>query len=84
MWSTCMISIVHNDKGYAEIQGISKLPKGLECPAQINPTQIILEDDWDKNLPNLPKYLQDKIMWSDEYIARVPLTAEDWDILPKN
>jgi hypothetical protein len=43
----CMLSIVHNssgDKTYANIGGISTLPKGLECPAQFNHSFI-----WDYN-----------------------------------
>lgn len=63
-----MISIVHNEKGYADISSIMKLPEGMECPAQINPTQVLSYDAWDENLfQKLPEFIRKKIEISVEY-----------------
>ena len=60
-------TIIHNDKWYADIQGIVKLPKAMTCPDQINPTQIVLEEDWKTEWEKLPTFIQDKIKKSAEY-----------------
>lgn len=69
----CMLSITHrvsekNGKTYAEIAGVSKMMKGLECPPQINPTTELSYDNfvWD-TYNNLPQYLRDKIADSEEF-----------------
>jgi hypothetical protein len=69
----CMLSVTHkvsekNGKTYAEIAGVSKLMKGLECPPQINPTTELSYDNfvWD-TYNNLPQYLRDKIASSEEF-----------------
>jgi len=63
-------TVIHNEKWYADIQSIVKLPKSMTCPDQINPTQIILEEDWEKEWNNLPTFIQDKIKKSAEYSNR--------------
>lgn len=63
-----MINVLHNDKGYAEIASISNLPKGFECPTQINPTTILSYDNWNEDIFNtLPSFIQDKMKASVEY-----------------
>jgi hypothetical protein len=63
-----MISIIHNEKGYAEISSISKLPKGMECPAQVNKNQVLEYDNWNEELfSKLPTFIKDKIIQSEEY-----------------
>jgi len=63
-----MISIIHNEKGYAEISSISKLPKGMECPKQVNENQVLEYDNWNEELfSKLPIFLRDKIVQSEEY-----------------
>ena len=74
----CMLSIVHNvsktnNKTYANIGGISTLPKGLECPKQFN--HSFIWDYQDNFKPDLitdqndiiPTWLQDKIKTSSEW-----------------
>lgn len=39
----------------------------MTCPPQINPTQIVLEEDWEKEWEKLPTFIQDKIKKSAEY-----------------
>lgn len=63
-----MVSIIHNEKGYAEISSIAKLPKGMECPDQINKSQILEYDNWNEELfAKLPPFIKDKIVKSQEY-----------------
>ena len=81
----CMLSIVHNsvgDKTYANIGGISTLPKGLECPSQFNHSFI-----WDYNdnynadaitTDNdlVPSWLQETIKSSSEWRMKNGINAE--------
>lgn len=74
MGKPCMLSIIHRpgkadpSKTYVEIASISKMPKGLECPPQINPTRILSFDNWDAELfDSLSDYLKEKIKSSEEY-----------------
>jgi hypothetical protein len=69
----CMISIIHKpskdgQRTYANISSISKLPKGMECPKQINPNRILSYQDFDWNTFNdLPEWIKDKMKSSKEY-----------------
>lgn len=83
-----MISVIHNDKGYAEIATISKLPKGTECPPQVNESQVLDYDTFNEELFNkLPDFLKKKIESSDEYrnmkglvtphVQETPLDSEE-------
>lgn len=63
-------SVILNESSYADIQNVTKLPKSISCPDQINETSIILLEDWDKEMDNLPNFLQEKIKASREYENR--------------
>jgi hypothetical protein len=69
-----MINIAHNgkeDRVYANIMGISPLPKGLACPPAIN--ELLTYDTTEHNaevFAKLPEFLQEDIRKSDEWIAR--------------
>ncbi len=68
----CMMSVKHkeakNGNTYAEIAGVNLMPKGMECPPQINQNQILSFDDWNEDLfQSLPDFIKDKIKLSDEY-----------------
>jgi hypothetical protein len=77
-----MISIIHNERGYAEISSISKLPKGMECPEQINPSQILDYDNWDDKLfERLPIFLRDKIKTSEEYKKMKGITNDEIPVI---
>lgn len=59
----CMISVVHKDKGektYANVAGISALPKGLPKP-QAEGTLILYDDEHTEQWNDLPEFLQKKI-----------------------
>lgn len=73
-----MITVVHNDKGYAEIAGITRPPKGMECPAQVNANQVLEFDNFNQELfEKLPDFLKDKIRASDEYKTLKGENVED-------
>lgn len=71
----CMLNVIHqvsktSGKSYAMIASISTLPKGMACPAQINPSfEFSLEAyDADK-FSTLPEWIKEKISKSKEFIA---------------
>lgn len=72
----CMIgisTIEKSGKHYNEITSIASLPKGMECPAQINPTELF---DYDENFntklfDKFPKFIKEKMQATPEYIAKV-------------
>lgn len=68
----CMLNVIHkqssNGNTYAEIGSISAMPKGLTCPAQVNPTFILSYDNFDhKAFDTLPDFIKDKMRKSLEY-----------------
>jgi hypothetical protein len=72
----CMINLIHkpseNDptKIYERISSITPIPKGLNCPEQINPTFVLSFDEWDEEkFKSLPEFIRERIEKSDEYKA---------------
>lgn len=69
----CMLSVIHKTSQtgneYATISNVATMPKGLECPSQINPTfEWNYSDKFDQIvLDNMPEFLQEKIKSSSEY-----------------
>jgi len=69
----CMINIIHKEakKGneYALISNVSAMPKGMECPPQVNPNfEFNYEDKFDeKALESFPDFIKDKMKSSDEF-----------------
>ena len=90
----CMINIAHktsNSTGnvYSYIASISPMPKGMECPPQVNPSFVW---DYDTNfddsvLQNMHEFFQTKIKSSIEYkmkmepfdIQEAPMPTADDD-----
>lgn len=71
----CMLTIVHNTsaangKTYANIASISGMPKGIECPKQVNPSYTF---DYNDNFDmiamdkNIPQFLQDIMKQTPEW-----------------
>jgi hypothetical protein len=61
----------------AEISSISLLPKGMECPAQINPSVLFSPYAFDQEAFNsLPPFIQEKIKKSDEMQHREKMEKE--------
>lgn len=70
----CMLNIIHKpskdgSKVYEEIGSISPMPKGFECPAQINPSFLLDYDDFQEEKFNaLPDFIKDKMRNSVEFV----------------
>lgn len=71
----CMLNIIHKQgkadptKTYEQISGITPMPKGVKCPAQINPTFELSYDAWNEEKYNsLPDFIKTKMASSLEYI----------------
>lgn len=69
----CMLNVIHKDtksgKSYAFISGITNVPKGMECPDQINESfEFNFNDKFDFDiLEKMPDFIKDKIKRSEEY-----------------
>jgi hypothetical protein len=78
----CIVNITHIEKGdatYANIIGMSPLPKGMVCPPAFNTALCYNTEEHDEAVfSQLPEFIQDKIKMSDEWIARVskPIPVE--------
>lgn len=70
----CLLNVVHDTKGdatYANIQGASPLPKGMEAPALVNATNVIdINTVSLEALALLPEFIQKKMRSSQEYYDR--------------
>jgi hypothetical protein len=70
---TCLITISHKQRKdgegtYACISNETAIPKGMECAGAINPTMVLSYDNWNEEIfENLPDFLKEKIVSSDEY-----------------
>lgn len=69
----CFLNIIHKPskdgtKMYENIAGVTPVPKGFDCPPQVNPLSV-----WDYDNPNmeilnnLPDFVKNKVMASQEY-----------------
>ena len=72
----CMLNIIHIQgkkdatKTYEAIGSISPMPKGMICPAQINPTFVFNFDGYnDETFKSLPEFIRKQIVESNEYKA---------------
>lgn len=68
----CMLSVIHKTskqgKVYADISSVSSLPKGLECPPQINSNFEFSFTPYEQDkFDSLPDWLKDEIKTSKEY-----------------
>lgn len=90
----CMITVTHTEKGdkkYANISGISGIPKGINAPDQIHPTMLINATNVEDNKDHVPDYILEKLYTSKEYIelhgpteteAPAPVAEDDEENLP--
>ena len=71
----CIVNITHIEKGdakYANIIGMSPLPKGMVCPPAFNAPLCYNTEEHDEAVfSQLPEFIQDKIKMSDEWIAQI-------------
>lgn len=81
-----LANVVHseakNGNTYANIATMSPLPKGMQCPAQINPTFILnYHEKWDTaKFDSLPDFVKDKMRQSDQYIAMMEKATDEIDL----
>jgi len=72
----CMLNIIHvqgkkdTSKTYQAIGSVSPMPKGLECPPQINQTFTFEFDTFSQEkFDSLPDFIKDQIKTSEEFKA---------------
>lgn len=67
----CLVTVIHKTtaKGtYANISACTVLPKGMDCPPQVNASKVLNYDNFDVEYFNtLPEFLKKKIQASAEY-----------------
>lgn len=64
----CMVTVTMNDKGKAIVNAVAGLPKGIQCPPQVNPSSSFWMDEWsDAGFAAIPEGIQKIIKESDEY-----------------
>ena len=68
----CLLSVIHkttkDGKKIAEISSLSRLPKGMECPEQINPSFEFSVLEFDQaTIESLTEWLQNEIKSTPEY-----------------
>ena len=69
----CMINVMHKASKktgaiFAEIGSISPMVKGMVCPDQINPTQVLSYDSFNWEIfEALPKFIKEKVESSVEF-----------------
>lgn len=93
--SACMLNIVHNKskdgtKTYANLAGVTPLPKGFTCPEPYNKTRCLDFDNWNQEVfMSLPAWLSDKICTSKEYKLKFTMPNKEdvsakLDIVPNS
>lgn len=66
--ANCLVNIIKNDKGYAQVAAVAKLPKGME--PQKGTYQLIYDMDESMQIPEgVPDWIAQKIKKSAEYMA---------------
>lgn len=79
----CLLAVIHktanNGKVYANVTSISKLPKGMKVPDQINPKVSFAIEDGPKSetYKQLPQWLQDKISDCQEWNQQQETNGND-------
>lgn len=72
---SCLVTVIHKeaktgDAVYANIGNCTVMPKGMECPSQINESRVLNYDAFNKEVfLAQPQFVQDKIKSSLEYKA---------------
>jgi hypothetical protein len=76
----CLLTVIHNDKGYANIAAISPLAKGMQCAPAVNkPVYLsLLPDRWNaETFASLSDKLKSKIAASPEYARLFAMPGDD-------
>ncbi len=81
----CLLTVIHKaskngDKTYANVNGISRLAKGMNCLEQINPTvSYAITDGENSVFRQLPEWLRKKIEQAQEWGQEQPSTPDEVD-----
>jgi len=74
----CNVSIMHNDKGYANITAIAPLKKNEKAPPPVNPLREFDLNNYKQAVfDSLPDFLKEKIKLSPEYIELMNPTKHE-------
>lgn len=66
----CMLSLIKNEKGKIRLQSVSKLPKGMQPPVQINPSVYFNLQEFNQGIfESLTNGIKKLILQSPEYHA---------------
>ena len=66
----CMLSVTAKPTGKSGVSGVMALPKGVQCPPQVNKSQFFSLDHFDQEVfDSLSDYFKQKIQQSPEYKA---------------
>lgn len=80
----CMLNVVHNDKGKAQVSSIATLPKGMSAPESVNPLLAFWIDEWDEGIfEKIPDGLKKIIAASDEFKGRGKPTTTQKSSVPE-
>lgn len=73
----CMINVIHKTSQQsgnqrAEITSVTPVPKGLDCPEQVNPLFELSYNNWNTALfESLPDFVKNRMKSAKEYLARI-------------
>lgn len=72
----CMLNVIHrtskNGGTYANIAGVTAVPKGMNVPTQVNPSFVFSFDEWnDSKFATLPEWLRKRIEVTPEFKKRL-------------
>lgn len=81
---TCLVSIIHkkgkDDNIYANVGGVTMIPKGMTCDPAINPPVVLNYDNWNEEVfTKLPSFIQKRIMSSTEFQVMKGLITPELD-----
>lgn len=91
---TCMVSLMQNEKGKVRVSGVIAMPKGMEVPAQVNPSVYFsldefsepvfesLSDGYKKMIAASPEYAKILAPKPKKSIADMPSDDIDTDDIP--
>lgn len=74
----CMLNVIHKKSAatgnnYSFISSITPMPKGFQCPPQINSTFVLSYDDldWETKFATISKYVKEQIEATPEFAKRL-------------
>jgi len=81
----CQITVSQDESGRETVDHVSRLMKGIQCPAQVNPSRTFSFEDGDEPAGDLPDFVSTRIKDSPEYKSRHAVPSDgptDDDVAP--